>query len=78
MDQYWGLDLQVRKCNLHIIYSYSNIASDNFTDTQPLFSEIASTEENRIKFAVELGRFMIHYGFDGVDIDWVSSGSHRD
>lgn len=49
--------------------------SDNGTDTQPLFSEIASTESNRKKFANNLVDFMKKYGFDGVDIDWEYPGA---
>lgn len=44
--------------------------SDNGTETQPLFSEISSSEQNRQKFADNLVSFMTGYGFDGVDLDW--------
>lgn len=44
--------------------------SDNGTDTQPTFGEIASSEKNRKTFADNLVGFMKKYGFDGVDIDW--------
>ena len=39
--------------------------SDNGTVTQPLFSEIASSEANRQKFADNCVDFMNRYGFDG-------------
>lgn len=44
--------------------------SDNGTDTQPLFGEIAADEDKRQKFADNLVTFMTKYGFDGVDLDW--------
>ena len=34
------------------------------------FSDIAFTEEKRVKFAKACVAFMVKYGFDGVDIDW--------
>lgn len=44
--------------------------SDNDTATQPVLGEIASSSQNRQKFADNLVSFMQNYGFDGVDIDW--------
>jgi chitinase len=44
--------------------------SDNGTATQPVFGNIASTQKNRQKFAYNLVKFMVLYGFDGVDLDW--------
>ncbi|KAG9759588.1 glycoside hydrolase family 18 protein, partial [Aureobasidium melanogenum] len=49
--------------------------SDNGTDTQPVFSNIASSAENRQKFADEVVKFMTRYGFDGVDLDWEYPGA---
>ncbi|RDW84130.1 uncharacterized protein DSM5745_04456 [Aspergillus mulundensis] len=49
--------------------------SDNNTATQPVFSDIASNEANRQRFADNLLDFMRHYGFDGVDIDWEYPGA---
>lgn len=49
--------------------------SDNDTDTQPVFGEIARTPENRLKFILELEKFMLHWGFDGVDLDWEYPGA---
>lgn len=49
--------------------------SDNDTVTQPLFSEIASSEANRQTFADNCVTFMNKYGFDGLDIDWEYPGT---
>jgi len=35
-----------------------------------IFSQMASTSENRHKFIVSLLHFLKHFGFDGVDLDW--------
>lgn len=45
--------------------------NDNGTATQPVFGDIARTEDNRSKFITQLLSFMRHYAFDGVDFDWV-------
>lgn len=45
------------------------IAVGGWTLSEP-FSEIALTEDNRIKFAVSAAKFVEKYGFDGLDIDW--------
>jgi len=34
------------------------------------FSQVASTEESRVKFAESCADFMLEYSFDGIDIDW--------
>lgn len=47
--------------------------SDNFTDTQPVFGNIARDGNNRQLFADNLLRFLDTYGFDGVDLDWYAS-----
>jgi chitinase len=44
--------------------------SDNDTVTQPVFGDLSSTAEKRFKFYVQLEKFMLQWGFDGVDIDW--------
>ncbi|KAK5658413.1 hypothetical protein OQA88_2390 [Cercophora sp. LCS_1] len=49
--------------------------SDNDTVTQPLFSEISSTEANRQKFADNCVKFCNLWGFDGIDIDWEYPGA---
>lgn len=49
--------------------------SDNETDTQPVWGELASTSANRQKFIGNLVNFMTNYGFDGVDIDWEYPGA---
>ncbi|KAF5671745.1 hypothetical protein FHETE_3958 [Fusarium heterosporum] len=49
--------------------------SNNHTDTQPLFGEIAKTEKNRKIFSDNLVKFMTRYGFDGVDLDWEYPGA---
>ena len=35
-----------------------------------IFSQMASTAENRHKFIISLVHFLNHFGFDGVDLDW--------
>ncbi|RKU40671.1 hypothetical protein DL546_003055 [Coniochaeta pulveracea] len=49
--------------------------SDNGTVTQPLLSEISSTEANRQKFADNVVKFCNKWGFDGLDIDWEYPGA---
>ncbi|UKZ47180.1 hypothetical protein TrVGV298_001394 [Trichoderma virens] len=49
--------------------------SDNFTATQPVFSDIAASDTNRKKFANNLVSFLKEYGFDGVDFDWEYPGA---
>ncbi|KAF4332668.1 bacteriodes thetaiotaomicron symbiotic chitinase [Fusarium beomiforme] len=49
--------------------------SNNHTETQPVFSEISKSEENRQKFANNAVAFMMTYGFDGIDIDWEYPGA---
>lgn len=44
--------------------------SDNDTITQPLWTELSSTQANRNKFILQLETFMLQWGFDGVDLDW--------
>ncbi|KAK2742839.1 hypothetical protein FQN57_005130 [Myotisia sp. PD_48] len=49
--------------------------SDNGTVTQPIFGNIARSEANRRKFAKNAVKFLNHYGFDGLDIDWEYPGA---
>ncbi|KAJ5399170.1 hypothetical protein N7465_009659 [Penicillium sp. CMV-2018d] len=49
--------------------------SDNGTSTQSLFGEIAADTQNRAKFADNLYKFMVQYGFSGVDLDWEYPGA---
>ncbi|KAH8427983.1 glycoside hydrolase family 18 protein [Aspergillus melleus] len=49
--------------------------SDNHTATQPVFGDIASSAQKRQKFADNVARFLSHYGFDGLDIDWEYPGA---
>jgi chitinase len=49
--------------------------NDNGTIWQPVFSDLASTEEKRGRFIDQLLTFMNRYGFDGVDIDWEYPGA---
>lgn len=44
--------------------------SNNGTDTQAVFGNIARSADNRQKFADNLVQFMTRYGFDGADLDW--------
>ncbi|KAH0491929.1 hypothetical protein TgHK011_003330 [Trichoderma gracile] len=49
--------------------------SDNETDTQPVWGDLASTPVKRQQFISNLVNFMTNYGFDGVDIDWEYPGA---
>ncbi|MCJ1245495.1 hypothetical protein MMC30_002699 [Trapelia coarctata] len=49
--------------------------SDNGTATQPLYGDIAADPSKRQGFANNALRFMIQYGFDGLDIDWEYPGA---
>lgn len=49
--------------------------SDNDTYTQPIFGNIAGDSSNRQRFSDELVKFLDHYGFDGVDLDWYENAS---
>ncbi|CAG8001645.1 unnamed protein product [Penicillium salamii] len=49
--------------------------SDNDTDTQSVFGDIAASASNRKKFANNVVHFMRQYGFDGVDLDWEYPGA---
>ncbi|MGD6774733.1 glycosyl hydrolase family 18 protein [Sutcliffiella horikoshii] len=44
------------------------------------FSDAAASEDSRTKFAESVRRFILEYGFDGVDLDWEYpvSGGHPD
>jgi chitinase len=42
--------------------------SDNDTETQHVWGDIASTQLKRTTFTNNLYKFMKHYGFDGVDL----------
>lgn len=44
--------------------------TDNQTVTQPVFTTMVSTKENRATFITNLFAFLTQYGFDGVDFDW--------
>lgn len=39
--------------------------SDNETDTQAVWGDLASTQAKRARFLDQLEKFMVHYGFDG-------------
>ncbi|KAH8706988.1 hypothetical protein GQ44DRAFT_831181 [Phaeosphaeriaceae sp. PMI808] len=49
--------------------------SDNGTVTQPLLSEISSSDSNRRKFADNVVKFCNKWGFDGLDLDWEYPGA---
>ncbi|KAK3331671.1 family 18 glycosyl hydrolase [Cercophora scortea] len=44
--------------------------SDNDTDTQAVWGDLASTAAKRAKFIQNLSKFMLQWGFDGIDLDW--------
>ena len=57
------------------LQAYISVGGWSFTDpgpTRQAFSNMASTAENRQKFISGALSFMNTYGFDGVDLDWVS------
>ncbi len=49
--------------------------NDDGEDTQPVFGDLSSTHNKRQKFLDNLVKFMIEYGFDGVDFDWEYPGA---
>jgi len=49
--------------------------SDNGTKTQPVWGDLASTQVKRTQFTNNLYKFMKHWGFDGVDLDWEYPGA---
>jgi chitinase len=44
--------------------------SDNDTETQSVWGDIARDPSNRTKFTINLYKFMKTWGFDGADLDW--------
>lgn len=64
-------ELKVARPDLKLFVSIGGWTfSDNDTDTQPVFGNIARSASNRQSFATNLLAFLNEYGFDGVDIDW--------
>jgi chitinase len=49
--------------------------SDNNTDTQSVWGDLASTPSSRSTFTSNLYNFMKQWGFDGVDLDWEYPGA---
>jgi chitinase len=49
--------------------------SDNDTDTQAVWGDLASTPQKRLKFIESLALFLRQWGFDGVDLDWEYPGA---
>ncbi|KAL2757510.1 glycoside hydrolase family 18 protein [Sodiomyces alcalophilus JCM 7366] len=49
--------------------------NDNDTDTQPVFGDLSSSSTKRARFIDKLVRFMLEWGFDGVDLDWEYPGA---
>ncbi|OAL43395.1 hypothetical protein IQ07DRAFT_593170 [Pyrenochaeta sp. DS3sAY3a] len=49
--------------------------SDNGTDTQAVWGDMARDSNKRKTFANNLIKFMKHYGFDGADLDWEYPGA---
>lgn len=57
------------------LQTWISVGGWSFTDpgpTRQAFSNMASTAANRQKFISSILPFMNTYGFDGMDIDWVS------
>lgn len=46
------------------------IAIGGWNEGSEKYSLLAETEESRNEFAEQAMRFMVYYGFDGLDIDW--------
>lgn len=46
------------------------IAIGGWNEGSEKYSLLAETEESRNNFAEQAMRFMVYYGFDGLDIDW--------
>ncbi|OAK93414.1 hypothetical protein IQ06DRAFT_236443, partial [Phaeosphaeriaceae sp. SRC1lsM3a] len=49
--------------------------SDNDTDTQAVWGDIARSAANRATFTTNLYKFMKTWGFDGADLDWEYPGA---
>ena len=69
MSAYFTKFLAARKHGVRVVLSIQG-ASNNTTN----FSIAASTEENRKRFAKNVGELVDKYHFDGVDIDWEYPG----
>lgn len=68
------------KENYSGLQTWISVGGWSFTDpgpTRQAFSNMASNAPNRQKFISGALSFMNTYGFDGLDIDWVSTISHR-
>lgn len=64
-------ELKFTKPDLKIYISIGGWTfSDNGTETQPVFGNIAKSSKNRATFAKNVMTFLDQYGFDGIDIDW--------
>jgi chitinase len=64
-------DLKVVRPDLKLFVSVGGWTfSNNNTDTQPVFGNIARSSSNRESFAKKMLAFLNEYGFDGIDIDW--------
>lgn len=68
------------KENYSGLQTWISVGGWSFTDpgpTRQAFYVMASNAANRQKFISGALSFMNTYGFDGLDIDWVSAISHR-
>ena len=57
--------LKEKNPNLKVLFSVGGWTAGGW-----IFSQMASTAENRHKFIISLVHFLKHFGFDGVDLDW--------
>lgn len=64
-------NLKAAKADLKIFVSVGGWTfSDNNTETQAVFGNIAKSSSNRATFVDNVVKFLDQYGFDGIDIDW--------